>query len=98
MSRDNRFRLIFLVATVIFMAINLVQLQANKALHLYHNVLFQVAWVELGGILLLLIPALIVRSWFRSGVAPLRPQILAGQFILLAFLILGLVLAIHNLG
>lgn len=96
MNRDNRFRLIFVVGSIIFMAISFI-LQSNSARHLFQNVYFRVADVALGGALLLLVGALIVRVWIRSGFATRRPQILIGQFVLLALVVWGLVLAILNL-
>lgn len=98
MSRDTRFRLIFVVGMVIMMAVSLVIVQFNRAYHLYHSVYYQAVWVAIGVVLLLGVGALIVRTWVRQGFANIRPQIRIGQFVVLAIILYGLILAIHNLG
>lgn len=98
MSRDTRFRLIFVVGWVVLMVASTVIVQSNGADHLYHNVYYQAVWVAMGAVLLLVIGALIVRMWLRQGFANIRRPILLGQFALLAFLVYSLILAIHNLG
>lgn len=98
MSRDTRFRLIFVVGTVIMMAVGVFISQSSRTYHLYHNALYQTVWVAIGVVLLLGVGALIVRTWVRQGFANIRPQIRVGQFVVLALILYGLMLAIHNLG
>ena len=98
MSRDTRFRLIFVMGMVIMLAVSVVIFQSNRAYHLYHTVYYQAVWVAIGVVLLLSVGALIVRTWVRQGFANIRPQIRVGQFVALAILLFEVMLAIHNLG
>ena len=67
--------------------------------YVYHgNPAFKLAVVGYDALVLLLVSGLIVRSWFRRGAGEQRPAILVAQVALLILLVVGLDLALHQLG